>query len=167
MKDKEFSQLLEDFGQKFGLLSSSNNLNQVKNAYENLEEIRESIIEWVSLNTQTPEESAEYFLQFGKYEDELWYDYDKDELIGGIPTFDPNLSIDQLYDLFDEHSSYFMRFGCINSDHILSWDAKYVLIEDELDNLVKVKRPDVLLSGDTGDEEETDEERAKREEGYC
>lgn len=166
MKDKEFSQLLEDFGQKFGLLSSSNNLNQVKNAYENLEETRESIIEWVSLNTQTPEESSEYFLQFGKYEDELWYDYDKDELIGGIPTFDPNLSIDQLYDLFDEHSSYFMRFGCINSDHILSWDQKYVLIEDELDNLVKVKRPDVLLSGDT-DDDETEEERQKREEGYC
>ena len=163
-----FEQILEEFGLKFGILSSSINLNQVKNAYENLEDSREKIIEWVSQNAQTPEESATYFLQFGKYEDTLWYDYDKDELVGGIPTFDPNLSIDELYDLFDEHISYFMRYGCINSNHILSWDTKYVLIEDELDNLIKVKRPDVLLSGDVDDiNEETEEDRRKREDGYC
>ena len=116
--------------------------------------------------------SIEYFLEFGKFEDNLWYDYQKNELIGGIPSFDPNLAIDELYDLFDEHNSYFMRYGCINSDHIVSWDERYVLIEDELGNIVRVKRPDILLSGITLDDEyddddETEEERQKREQGYC
>jgi hypothetical protein len=170
MKNDEFSNLLSQFGLQFSLLSSSTNLKQVKTAYEELELRRDEIIEWVSKNSTTPEESTEYFLRFGEYEDDLWYDYQKSEFIGGIPSFDPNLTIDQLYDMFDEHSSYFMRYGCINSDHIISWDERYVLIEDELDNVVRVKRPDVLLSGDVEDDDfddETDEDRQKREEGFC
>lgn len=168
----EFSNLLDKFGLQFSLLSQSTNLKQVKLSYEELEYQRDNIVEWVTKNSTTPEESTEYFLQFGEYEDSLWYDYQNDELIGGIPSFDPNLTIDQVYDMFDEHSSYFMRYGCLNSDHIISWDKRYVLIEDELDNIVRVKRPDVLLSGDVDDDddfdkEETEEERKDREEGYC
>jgi hypothetical protein len=170
MRNDEFSNLLNQFGLQFNLLASSINLKQVKNAYEEIELRRDEIIEWVSKNSTTSDESTEYFLRFGEYEDDLWYDYQKNEFIGGIPSFDPNLTIDQLYDMFDEHSSYFMRYGCINSDHIISWDERYVLIEDELDNVVRVKRPDVLLSGDTEDDDfdtETDEDRKKREEGFC
>ena len=99
MDNNEFLKLLDNFGLKFNMLSSSTNLKQVKSSYEELEKYREEIIEWVSKNTSSPEQSAEYFLEFGKFEDNLWYDYQKNELIGGIPSFDPNLAIDELYDL--------------------------------------------------------------------
>lgn len=137
----EFYKLEKVFKEKFKSVNDSHNLQDLKTNYLEFQLVREELIDWVNSNF---EEDTDEFRDVLKKLTDLEYSTIFKE--NSIPIFDDNESYDDIENIFEEHTSYFQRYGCLDSSNIISWDQKSVLVEDEIGNLEIVSRPDVLLS---------------------
>lgn len=137
----EFYKLEKVFKEKFKSVNDSNNLQELKTNYLEFQIVREELIDWV--NSSFEEDTDEFRAVLKKLTDLEYSTIFKEN---SIPIFDDNESYDDIENIFEEHTSYFQRYGCLDSSNIISWDQKSVLVEDEIGNLEIVSRPDVLLS---------------------
>jgi hypothetical protein len=137
----EFYKLEKVFKEKFKSVNDSHNLQDLKTNYLEFQLVREELIDWVNSNF---EEDTDEFRDVLKKLTDLEYSTIFKE--NSIPIFDDNESYDDIENIFEEHTSYFQRYGCLDSSNIISWDKKFVLVEDEIGNLEIISRPDVLLS---------------------
>lgn len=137
----EFYKLEKVFKEKFKSVNDSHNLQDLKTNYLEFQLVREELIDWVNSNF---EEDTDEFRDVLKKLTDLEYSTIFKE--NSIPIFDDNESYDDIENIFEEHTSYFQRYGCLDSSNIISWDKNFVLVEDEIGNLEIVSRPDVLLS---------------------
>jgi hypothetical protein len=135
----EFNNLVDDFQRSFDTVVSSKNLIELKNNFIDMEIQRENVFEWVLTKIQDDEEKGEYLSNFANFENKIWTNK-------FIPEFDEGFDFMKIEEMFEEHSSYFQRYGCLTSDQIISWDKESVLFDDEFGNVEIVKRPDVLLN---------------------
>jgi hypothetical protein len=134
--NSNFKELSGQFADQWQKMSTVSNLNELRDEFSHLEEIRENILIWVFENTQDEEEQGNYFSTFGELESSLA------ESSGGIPIFDEEFDI---YDSFDEYESYYQRYGCMVPEYVISWDETNVLWADEM-TIDLIKRPDVLMA---------------------
>jgi hypothetical protein len=136
----EFKSIMEEVELNFTKLHEATSLGKLKEDYSVFERSREKLIEWVNTNFDSSEELYhQYIEKIGDFEYRLFEEY------GGIPVFDDALSSDEMDELFDNYTSYFQRYGCLDSMQIISWDKTNILLEDELGIIESVVRPDVLL----------------------
>lgn len=137
----EFKSIMEDMENSFIELHKSKSLGELKEKYTSFELNREKLIEWVNVNFNDTEELYHSYIdKIGDFEYRLFEEY------GGIPVFDNNFSSDDMDELFENYVSYFQRYGCLNTEQIISWDRTNILLEDELGSVEAVVRPDVLLA---------------------
>ena len=134
--NNKFKELAEQFSEQWKNMSSVSNLEELRDEFSKLEELRENILIWVFENTQDEEEQGSYFSTFGELESALA------DSTSGIPVFDEAFDI---YDSFDEYESYYQRYGCMVPEYVISWDGTNVLWADEL-TIDLIKRPDVLMA---------------------
>jgi len=134
--NNDFKQLLETYSSEWEQCLSCESLEQLQDAYTNLESTREEVLTWVFDNMQTSEEQSEYFSTFGSIESSLI------ENSSGIPIFDESFDI---YESFDEYESYYQRYGCLTPEFVVSWDTENILFDDGDSNIEIVPRPDVLM----------------------
>ncbi len=135
--NNNFKQLLEQFSEQWNDVTKSSNLEEVKSSFSNLEQTRETILEWVFKNTDEGDEQGSYFYDFGELESKLLESSD------GIPIFDDNFNI---YESFDEYEAYYQRYGCMVPEFVISWDDTRLVWSDDL-TIDFIERPDVLMSG--------------------
>jgi hypothetical protein len=136
----KFEELLRKHEDVYTKISQTSDLLDLKTQYSEFELIREELTDFVTSNFS--EEDAEYnyfFKRIERKESQLFEKY------GGVPVFDDETSDDEIENVFDEYSSYFQRYGCLDYDQVISWDSDNFLIEDELGNLEIVIRPDKLM----------------------
>ena len=137
MKD-DFHNLIDEYASKFKPVYDSNNLDILKEKYSEYSICKENIIDWILSNAdQDSEESNKMFKILDNTEYKFISDY-------GIPIYD-DIPSEELEEIFDDHTSYFQRYGCISFDQIISWDMKSILFEDEIGNCEIIIRPDILI----------------------
>ena len=137
MKD-DFNNLIDNYKSKFKPVYDSNNLDILKEKYSEYSICKENIIDWILSNAdQDSEESNKMFKILDNTEYKFISDY-------GIPIYD-DIPSEELEEIFDDHTSYFQRYGCISFDQIISWDMKSILFEDEIGNCEIIIRPDILI----------------------
>ena len=139
--NNDYYKLEKVFKDKFKSVNDSNNLQELKTNYLEFQIVREELIDWV--NSSFEEDTDEFRDVLKKLTD---LEYSTIFKQNSIPIFDDNETYDDIENIFEEHTSYFQRYGCLDSSNIISWDQKFVLVEDEIGNLEIVSRPDVLLS---------------------
>lgn len=139
--NNDYYKLEKVFKDKFKSVNDSNNLQELKTNYLEFQIVREELIDWV--NSSFEEDTDEFRDVLKKLTDLEYSTIFKEN---SIPIFDDNETYDDIENIFEEHTSYFQRYGCLDSSNIISWDQKFVLVEDEIGNLEIVSRPDVLLS---------------------
>ena len=135
--NNNFKELLERFSDEWDSVLGSETLEQLEDAYTNVESSREEILNWVFDNIESDEERNDYFSTFGDFESSLM------EESGGVPIFDLEFSIE---DSFDEYEGYYQRYGCMTTDYVISWDGENILFEDDDGVVEMIKRPDVLMN---------------------
>ena len=114
MKD-DFHNLIDEYASKFKPVYDSNNLDILKEKYSEYSICKENIIDWILSNAdQDSEESNKMFKILDNTEYKFISDY-------GIPIYD-DIPSEELEEIFDDHTSYFQRYGCISFDQIISWD---------------------------------------------
>ena len=133
--NSNFKELVEQFSDQWKEVANSSDLDELRESFSKLEEIRENILTWVFENTQDEEKQGYYFSTFGNLESSLV------ESSGGIPVFDDEFDI---YESFDEYETYYQRYGCMVPEYVISWDKTNVLWSDDL-TIDLIKRPDVLM----------------------
>ena len=137
MKD-DFHNLIDEYASKFKPVYDSNNLDILKEKYSEYSICKENIIDWILSNAdQDSEESNKMIKILDNTEYKFISDY-------GIPIYD-DIPSEELEEIFDDHTSYFQRYGCISFDQIISWDMKSILFEDEIGNCEIIIRPDILI----------------------
>ena len=141
MKSNDFQNLLNEFQNNFKIVSNSPSLEILKENYISVEISRDNIFDWILSSNEESLLKDEYMSNFEKFENRLWQNN-----IANIPVFDDDTSYEDIEQMFDDYGSYFQRYGCLTSDHIVSWDKQNVLFDDEIGNIEIVKRPDVLLN---------------------
>lgn len=131
-----FKTLIENYTSELERCIVAETLEQLQDAYTNMESSREEIFDWVYQNVETEEEQYAYFSTFGQAE--------ADTLDGttGIPIFDETFDI---YDSFDQYEAYYQRYGCMTPEFVVSWDTENFLFDDGEANIEIVARPDVLM----------------------
>lgn len=138
---KEYYNLENSFKQKFKDVSDSQSLENLKTNYLDFQVVRENLIDWV--NASFDEDTDEFKSVLKKLTDLEYSTILKED---GIPVFDDNTSYDDIENIFEDYTSYFQRYGCLDVSNIISWNEKFILVEDEIGNLEIISRPDVLLS---------------------
>lgn len=142
----ELDKLMAEFEKEVIDCSKAKSLEALQEAYTNSNSMREEILTYIE-NNYTDEEKYEEAKKFLTREGELLFEY---SLEGGthrpsIPIFDE--ALDEV-DLFEEHESYFQRYGCLSVDWIISWDDSNILFHDIDSDLIEIiRRPDVLMQG--------------------
>lgn len=137
--NNEFNKLISEYESKFQPISNSKNLEELKEVYLDYLVTKENIEDWIIGNTEADSEESEQCYQLlDKSEYKFVSNY-------GLPYFDDSTESHHVYDIFNEHSSYFQRYGCMYFDQIVSWDKISMLVEDEIGNCEIIARPDVLM----------------------
>jgi hypothetical protein len=131
-----FKTLLENYTSELEQCIGCESLEQLQDAYTNMESSREEILNWVFENVETEEEQSAYFSTFGETESSIL------DGTSGIPIFDESFDI---YESFDEYEAYYQRYGCMSPEFVVSWDTENVLFDDGEGNIEIVARPDVLM----------------------
>jgi hypothetical protein len=139
MSNNHYENLVNDFSKSFDSVIKSKDLLELKDNYIQMEVYRENIFEWVLTKINSDEEKSEYLTKFANKENDLWVN-------NFIPEFDNNFTFEDIENLFEEYDSYFQRYGCLNSDQIISWDSENVMFDDEFGNVDIVKRPDKMMN---------------------
>lgn len=62
---------------------------------------------------------------------------------GGIPNWDKTFDSKDSYSTYE---NYYQRYGCQDSESLISWDDTNVLVEDGISLPQVVTRPDVLMA---------------------
>lgn len=139
MNNTDYKTLVEVFSHSFDEVVNSKNLVDLKENYIKMEINRENVFEWVLTKIEDDAQKSEYLTEFANTENSIW---------SGryIPEFDESFSFEDIDTLFEEYGSYFQRYGCLNSDQIISWDKENVLFDDEFGNVDIIKRPDTILN---------------------
>ena len=133
-----FNTLLDLYKSTFQVVSKSKNLEELKDNYTEYSVYRENIEDWMIANTEPDsEEYDEYYKILDKEDYRFAIDF-------GLPVF-CDLDPSYMEAIFNEHTSYFQRYGCMDFYQVISWDDKNVLYEDEIGNCEIITRPDVLL----------------------
>ena len=122
MKSNDFQNLLNDFQNNFKTVSNSKSLETLKEKYISVEISRDSIFDWILSSNGDETLKDEYMLNFERFENKLWQNG-----IVNIPLFDDNTSYEDIETMFEEYGSYFQRYGCLTSEHIVSWDYNATL----------------------------------------
>lgn len=136
--NSKFKDLLSRYDDDWSVVTESETLEEIREAYIVSEETREECLTWIFENVSEGEEQANYFSFMGDFEAKMVEDG------GDIPVFDEDFDI---FQSFDEYESYYQRYGCLTPEFILSWDTENVLFDDGDGNVEIVKRPDVLMGG--------------------
>jgi len=139
MNNNDYKTLIEVFEQSFNDVVNSKNLVDLKENYIKMEINRENVFEWVLTKIEDDSQKSEYLTNFANAENSIWTNK-------YIPEFDDEFTFEDIDNMFEEHGSYFQRYGCLNSDQIISWDKENVLFDDEFGNVDIVKRPDAILN---------------------
>jgi hypothetical protein len=139
--NNEYYNLEISFKEKFKDVNGSQSLEKLKINYLNFQIVREELIDWV--NSSFEEDTDEFRSVLKKLTDLEYSTIFKED---SIPVFDDETSYDDIENIFEEYTSYFQRYGCLDVANIISWDVKTILVEDEIGNLEIISRPDVLLS---------------------
>jgi hypothetical protein len=139
--NNEYYNLEISFKEKFKDVNGSQSLEKLKTNYLNFQIVREELIDWV--NSSFEEDTDEFRSVLKKLTDLEYSTIFKED---SIPVFDDETSYDDIENIFEEYTSYFQRYGCLDVANIISWDVKTILVEDEIGNLEIISRPDVLLS---------------------
>lgn len=137
----DFNNLIEDYKSKFKPVYDSDNLDILREKYSEYAICKENISDWILQNTEQDSEESDRLFQIL---DSMEYNFISDY---GIPVFD-DVEAEELEEIFEDHTSYFQRYGCIYFDQIISWDKKSILFEDEIGNCEIITRPDVLMRQD-------------------
>ena len=135
MNKNDFKKMLNEFEEEFIKVNNSENLQQLKENYIQLELIRENIFDSLFEKVEDTDERGEFLKIFSKFEYEIPY---------SIPVFSVD-DIDIIDKLFEDYNGYFQRFGCLNAEQIISWSDTEVLFDDEFSNIDIVTRPDTLV----------------------
>jgi hypothetical protein len=135
MNKNDFKNMLKKFEEEFAKVNDSENLQQLKENYIQLELVRENIFDSLFEKVEDTEERGEFLKIFSKFEYEIPYQ---------IPLFSDD-DMDTVDQLFEDYNGYFQRFGCLNPEQIISWSDTEVLFDDEFGNIDIVTRPDTLV----------------------
>lgn len=137
--NNDFNVLIKEYEKQFDPLTNCKNLQELKDAYSAYLIIKENVEDWIISNTeQYSDEYEECYQILDKSEYKFVSNY-------GLPFFDDSTMSEHVYDIYNEHSSYFQRYGCMYFDQIVSWDKVSMLVEDEIGNCEIITRPDVLM----------------------
>ena len=139
MDNNEFNVFIEEYEKHFDIISNCKNLQKLNDAYSAYIVSKENIEDWIISNTeQYSDEYESYYQILDKSEYRFVSEY-------GLPYFDDTMESSHVYGIYNEHSSYFQRYGCMYFDQIVSWDKNSMLVEDEIGNCLIIARPDVLM----------------------
>jgi hypothetical protein len=134
----DFNELLQNYKSKFKYVYDSSNLEELRDRYAEYSISKENVTDWILTNTEADsEEYDRYFKNLDKAEYVFVSEF-------GIPIFD-DVESEELEQVFDDHTSYFQRYGCMDFEQVISWNNTNVLYEDEIGNCEIITRPDVLM----------------------
>lgn len=131
--------LIEEYIQELIKCGQATSLEQLQEAYTNVSSTRDELYEYMAEMYSDDEE--QFHLELANLMDketETTVKYP-------FPIFDEEL--DEVA-LFEDYTTYFQRYGCMEVDNILSWDENNILFHDLESDLVEIiQRPDVLMRG--------------------
>ena len=138
MKNNVFLDLISQFETTFKGVYDSNNLQELRESYTRYKITKENVIDWIIDNFDNDsEEYDSHFNDLDKSDESFIAEY-------GIPIYS-DVELEEIEEIFTNYVSYFQRYGCIDSDQIISWDDTNILFEDEINNIEIITRPDILL----------------------
>lgn len=131
--------LIEEYIQELIKCGQATSLEQLQEAYTNVSSTRDELYEYMAEMYSDDEEQFQVELaNLMDKETETTVKYP-------FPIFDEEL--DEVA-LFEDYTTYFQRYGCMEVDNILSWDENNILFHDLESDLVEIiQRPDVLMRG--------------------
>lgn len=130
-----WSKFVEDFKLKTRDASRSVALEDFRDKFVDADIFMVELISIVETFSVDEQPSKAYALQmlYAK----TWKD------LGGIPNWDTTFNPKTSY---NEYEAYYQRFGCSDSDCLISWDTQSVLVHDGVSTPQMIMRPDVLMS---------------------